>query len=189
MEQLVAYDPHLVVGILGGAAGTTYDAFKMLAEAHKYGARAALYGRKINSAECQLGFIEMLRLIADRQISPEEAVRAYHGVLQRLKIRPNRPLEEDSQLQSGIMSYGGPTSVAVPRQKLLPRSQSGRRYPAKRRQRNRDQPRPQTAWYLKSTTAVAAAPIRRSAIATIIQRKLPPVRRTASRDRRSTFRK
>jgi hypothetical protein len=114
MEEIVAYDPHLVVGILGGAAGTTYDAFKMLAEAQKYGARAALFGRKINNAECQLGFIEMLRLIADRQISPEEAVRAYHGVLQRLKIRPTRPLEDDMQLQSGIMSYGGPTSVTVP---------------------------------------------------------------------------
>lgn len=114
MEEIVAYDPHLVVGILGGAAGTTYDAFKMLAEAQKYGARAALYGRKINSAECQLGFIEMLRLIADRQISPEEAVRAYHGVLQRLKIRPNRPLEDDMQLQSGIMSYGASSSVIIP---------------------------------------------------------------------------
>ncbi len=59
MEELVAYDPHLVVGILGGSAGTTYDAFKMLAEAKKYGARAALYGRKINSAECQLAFVRL----------------------------------------------------------------------------------------------------------------------------------
>ncbi len=33
MEELVGYDPHLVVGILGGGAGTTYDAFKLLAEA------------------------------------------------------------------------------------------------------------------------------------------------------------
>src|SRR5690606_11456311 len=46
MEELVSYDPHLVVGILGGGAGTTYDAFKLLAEAQKYGARVALYGRK-----------------------------------------------------------------------------------------------------------------------------------------------
>src|SRR5215472_16953988 len=29
MEELVHYDPHLVVGILGGSAGTTYDAFKV----------------------------------------------------------------------------------------------------------------------------------------------------------------
>src|SRR6185437_3611558 len=49
MEELVAYDPHLVVGILGGGAGTTYDAFKLIAEAQKYGARVALFGRKINN--------------------------------------------------------------------------------------------------------------------------------------------
>ena len=42
MEELVAYDPHLVVGILGGGAGTTYDAFKLIAEAQKYGARRAV---------------------------------------------------------------------------------------------------------------------------------------------------
>lgn len=42
MEELVHYDPHLVVGILGGSAGTTYDAFKLLSEARKYGARVAL---------------------------------------------------------------------------------------------------------------------------------------------------
>src|SRR5204862_4725357 len=69
MEELVSYDPHLVVGILGGSAGTTYDAFKMLAEAKKYGARAALYGRKINSAECQLAFVRLLRHIADGDLT------------------------------------------------------------------------------------------------------------------------
>ncbi len=85
MEELVAYDPHLVVGILGGGAGTTYDAFKLLAEAQKYGARAALFGRKINNAESQLAFVEFLRRIADGEITPEEAVRAYHGVLEKLE--------------------------------------------------------------------------------------------------------
>jgi hypothetical protein len=106
LEELVTYDPHLVVGILGGAAGTTYDAFKLLAEAQKHGARAALYGRKINNAECQLAFIEFLRLIIEHQITPEEAVRAYHGVLQQLKIRPHRSLEDDLVLQTNVMSYG-----------------------------------------------------------------------------------
>lgn len=66
------YDPHLIVGVLGGAAGTTYDAFKLLGEAKKYGARAALFGRKINQAENQLAFIEFLRLIADDVLSPEK---------------------------------------------------------------------------------------------------------------------
>src|SRR5262249_47658523 len=103
----VHYDPHLVVGILGGSAGTTYDAFKLLSEARRYGARAALFGRKINNAENQLAFVRFLRLIADGEITAEEAVRAYHGVLQKLGIRPHRSLEDDMKLQTNVMSYGG----------------------------------------------------------------------------------
>ncbi len=112
MEELVAYDPHLVVGILGGSAGTTYDAFKLIAEAQKYGARVALFGRKINNAENQLAFVEFLRRIVERQITPEEAVRAYHGVLEKLGIKPHRRLEDDVQLTTGVMSYGS-SSVSV----------------------------------------------------------------------------
>ena len=112
MEELVRYDPHLVVGILGGSAGTTYDAFKLLSEAKKYGARVALFGRKINNAENQLAFIHFLRLIADGEVSAEEAVRAYHGVLQKLGVKPQRSLEEDMKLQTNVMSYGG-NGVAV----------------------------------------------------------------------------
>ncbi|MCU0786561.1 MAG: hypothetical protein MUF81_21455 [Verrucomicrobia bacterium] len=107
MEELAQYDPNLVVGILGGSAGTTYDAFKLIHDAQKYGARVALYGRKINNAEHQLAFIEMLRLITNGTMSPEEAVRAYHGVLQAKKIKPNRTLEEDSQMTDQSMSYDG----------------------------------------------------------------------------------
>lgn len=114
MEELVSYDPHLVVGILGGSSGTTYDAFKLLADAQKYGARVALFGRKINNAESQLAFVQFLRLIVDRVIGPEEAVRAYHAVLEKLRIKPHRSLEDDLVLQSGIMSYGGSSSVTVP---------------------------------------------------------------------------
>jgi len=95
MEELVQYDPNLVVGILGGSAGTTYDAFKLIHDAQKYGARVALFGRKINHAEHQLAFIEMLRLITDGRVSPEEAVRAYHGVLQAKGIKPRLPLDKD----------------------------------------------------------------------------------------------
>ena len=115
MEELVHYDPHLVVGILGGSAGTTYDAFKLLSEAKKYGARVALFGRKINNAENQLAFIRFLRLIADGEIGAEEAVRAYHGVLQRLGIKPQRSLEDDMKLQTNVMSYGGNgKTISVP---------------------------------------------------------------------------
>jgi hypothetical protein len=107
MEELAQYDPNLVVGILGGSAGTTYDAFRLIHDAQKYGARVALFGRKINNAEHQLAFIEMLRLITDGRISPEEAVRAYHGVLQARKIPPHRSLEEDLKLTDQTMSYDG----------------------------------------------------------------------------------
>lgn len=119
-EELASYDPQLVIGILGGSAGTTYDAFKMIAEAQKHGARVALYGRKINNAENQLAFIEMLRRIVDGQISPEEAVRAYHGVLQGLGIKPYRSLEDDMKLTSQVMSYAGAGRVQMPASPAAP---------------------------------------------------------------------
>jgi hypothetical protein len=112
MEELAQYDPNLVVGILGGSAGTTYDAFKLIHDAQKYGARVALFGRKINNAEHQLAFIEMLRLITDGRVSPEEAVRAYHGVLQGKHIKPKLPLEKDLELTDQAMSYEGSSSAA-----------------------------------------------------------------------------
>ena len=107
MEELVAYDPQLIVGILGGSAGTMYDAFKLIADAQKHGARVALYGRKINNAENPLAFIEFLRRIVECEITPEEAVKAYHGVLQSLGIAPHRSLADDLQFTSGATSYGG----------------------------------------------------------------------------------
>jgi len=107
MEALVRYDSSLVVGILGGSAGTTYDAFYMLWEAKKYGARVALYGRKINNAEDQLTFIKYLRLVADDEIEPAEAVRAYHSDLKKLGIKPYRSLEEDLMLTPAASSYSG----------------------------------------------------------------------------------
>ncbi|MHB0955327.1 MAG: hypothetical protein ACYC0X_03010 [Pirellulaceae bacterium] len=116
MEALASYDPKLIVGVLGGSAGTTYDAFHMLWEAKKYGARAALYGRKINNAEHQLSFVTYLRAIADDQIEPEAAVRAYHGDLHRLKIRPQRSLEDDLVLTPTAMSYAEAPPPASPAQ-------------------------------------------------------------------------
>ena len=105
LEELVSYDPTLVVGILGGSAGTTMDAFQLIHDAKKYGARVALFGRKINLSEHPLTFIEFLRRIVEGQVCPEEAVRAYHGVLQKLGIAPNRHLKKDLQLTTNQMSY------------------------------------------------------------------------------------
>ncbi len=113
MEELVRYDPHLVVGVLGGSAGTTRDAFQLIHDAQKYGARVALFGRKINQAENQLAFVHFLRLIVDGVIPPAEAVRAYHAVLTRLGLRPHRPLDVDLQETTQSMSYSGGTSTQV----------------------------------------------------------------------------
>ena len=98
LEELVAYDPSVVVGILGGSSGTTYDAFKLLADGRKHGARVALFGRRIKDSEHPLEFIRMLRLIADGEIKPEEAVKDYHSELAKHGIRPRHRLEEDLQL-------------------------------------------------------------------------------------------
>ena len=106
LEELVRYDPHLIVGVLGGSAGTTRDAFQLLHDAKKHGARVALFGRKINGSENQLAFVHFLRLIADGEIGPVEAVRAYHAVLGRLGVAPQRPLDADLAVTEQAMSYG-----------------------------------------------------------------------------------
>jgi hypothetical protein len=85
---------------MGGASGTTFDSFRMLADAQRYGARAALYGRRIKDAENPLAFIAAMRLIVDGQISPEEAVRWYHAELERQGIPAKRCLSDDMQSQS-----------------------------------------------------------------------------------------
>jgi hypothetical protein len=86
----------------------------MLWEAKKYGARVALYGRKINNAEHQLTFVRYLRALADEEIEPVEAVRAYHSDLKKLNIRPHRSLEQDLLPSATAQSYGGTPQPAGP---------------------------------------------------------------------------
>jgi hypothetical protein len=114
LEALVHYDSSIIVGILGGSSGTTFDAFHLLEQTKKHGARAALFGRKINHSEHQLSFVEQLHAIANGKASAEEAVRAYHGQLQKLKIRPHRSLADD--LQSTAPNQ--PTSTSSTRKRL-----------------------------------------------------------------------
>ena len=106
LEELCEYDPSLIVGVLGGSAGTTHDAFALVYEAKRYGARVALFGRKINAAEDQLSFVQYLRLVADDQLLPAEAVKAYHGTLQKHGIAPYRSLEDDLESTSTFTNYG-----------------------------------------------------------------------------------
>jgi hypothetical protein len=109
-----------VIGILGGSAGTTLDAFQLIHEAQKYGARVALFGRKINNSENQLAFVRFLRLIVDGVLDPIEAVRAYHSVLEKLNVTPRRSLADDLVLETGVMSYGGSETRTI----SLPSSES-----------------------------------------------------------------
>jgi len=124
MEELVAYDPTLIVGILGGASGTTHDAFALLEQAKKHGARAALFGRKILNSEHQLTFVRFLHAIATEQITAVEATKAYHGELERQKIKPIRPLKDDLQLTTPALADTDekPKAVAIAK----PSTQSSR---------------------------------------------------------------
>jgi len=107
VEDLVTYDPSIVVGVLGGSAGTTHDAFHLLEDAKKHGARVALFGRKIVAAEHQVSFVVHLRHVAEGRMSAPEAVRAYHADLARMGIRPNRSPEDDLALTTTTFAYSG----------------------------------------------------------------------------------
>jgi hypothetical protein len=107
MEAIVHYDPYLIPGVLGGSAGTTMDAFKLLHDAKKHGARAALFGRKINTSEHQLTFVRHLRALADGVIEPEDAVKSYHAELAKMKLKPTRELKADLEITVNATAYGG----------------------------------------------------------------------------------
>ena len=103
LEELVAYDPSIIVGILGGGAGTTRDTFELLQASQKGGARVVLFGRKINLAEDPLAIVALMRRIVDGDISPEEAVKAYHGTLQEKKLAPKLSLADDLQITEAVL--------------------------------------------------------------------------------------
>jgi hypothetical protein len=106
LEELASFDPSLVVGVLGGGAGTTRDCFELLHQAERYGARVALFGRKINLAEDPLVMVATMRQVADGTIAPAEAVKAYHGELQKRKIKPARALEDDLVVTEAPLKAG-----------------------------------------------------------------------------------
>lgn len=105
IEELATFDPTLVVGVLGGSAGTTRDTFELVHQAERYGARLALFGRKINLAELPLTLIALMRQVVDRAIVPKEAVRAYHAALQESGITPMRHLEDDLKITESALQH------------------------------------------------------------------------------------
>jgi DhnA family fructose-bisphosphate aldolase class Ia len=103
LEELTSYDPSLVVGVLGGGAGTARDTFELLHQAEKYGARVALFGRKINLAEDPLAMVKYMRAVADGELAPAEAVKAYHGDLQSAGQTSYRTLDDDMQITEKVL--------------------------------------------------------------------------------------
>jgi hypothetical protein len=103
MDELASHDSSLVVGVLGGSAGTTRDTFELLTQSEKYGARVALFGRKINLAESPLDLVALFRPVIQRDVTPEEAVRQYHAVLAKKKLKAKRRLEDDLQITEAVL--------------------------------------------------------------------------------------
>jgi hypothetical protein len=106
LAELAGYDPSLVVGVLGGSAGTTRDTFELLHQAERHGARVALFGRKIQHAESQLDLVSLMRPVLRGELSPADAVRAYHAALAKAEIAPHRDLEADLEVTDPVLRAG-----------------------------------------------------------------------------------
>jgi hypothetical protein len=106
LAELVGHDSTLVVGILGGSAGTTRDAFELLRQGEAHGARVALFGRKIQRAESQLDLLTGMRAVLDRSVTPEQGVVAYHEALRAKGITPARSLAEDQVITESVLAAG-----------------------------------------------------------------------------------
>jgi hypothetical protein len=106
MSELVGNDPSLVVGILGGSAGTTRDTFELLHQGERHGARVALFGRKIQRAESQLDLVRLMRAVLRGEHSPEAAVKEYHAALAAAGITPQRTLEADLEITEPVLRVG-----------------------------------------------------------------------------------
>lgn len=103
LEELVAYDETIIVGILGGSAGTTRDTFELLKASQRGGARLVLFGRKINLAEDPLALVEQMKRVIDDEVGPEEAVQVYHDALSKNGIAPKQPLAQDREITEAIL--------------------------------------------------------------------------------------
>ena len=106
-EEIASYDPeNLIFGVLGGGAGTTRDCLELVRQAEKYGARVALFGRKIYYAENSVTMVRAMRRVIEENISSWEGTKAYHNDLQQLGIPPKRNLEEDLQITEEVLHSG-----------------------------------------------------------------------------------
>jgi hypothetical protein len=106
MEEICQYNPgHLIVGVLGGGIGTTRDTFELIRQSEKYGARVALFGRKILFAEAPKLIVTMMRAVVQGEMSTEEAVKMYHSQLTKMKISAKLALEKDLKVTDPVLKH------------------------------------------------------------------------------------
>lgn len=106
LGELVEHDASLVVGVLGGSAGTTRDTFELLAQAERHGARVALFGRKIQRAESQLDLVGLMRPVLRGELSAEDATREYHEALAKAGVAAHRSLDADLEITDPVLQAG-----------------------------------------------------------------------------------
>jgi len=103
-EEIASYDPaNIVFGILGGGAGTTRDCLELVRQGEKYGARVALFGRKVYYAEDSVLMLRAMRRMIEERISSEEGVKAYHADLAAASLMPFRALADDLELTEPLL--------------------------------------------------------------------------------------
>ena len=89
--------------MLGGGAGTTRDCFELIHQAEKYGARVALFGRKINLAESPLDIVRFMRAVADGEIAPQRGGRGLSRRAAEAGIKPARDLAADNEITEAVL--------------------------------------------------------------------------------------
>ena len=105
MEELASHDPaRLIVGVLGGAAGTTRDTFELVAQTERFGGRVALFGRKIYLAEDSVGIVRLMRAVVEGDIGTRDAVKSYHDGLASKGLLPAQPIEQDLEVTDPVLA-------------------------------------------------------------------------------------
>ena len=104
MEELCSYHPgELIVGVLGGGKGTIRDTFELVRQSEKYGARVALFGRKINLAESPVTLVSLMRSVIEGELSSLNAVKEYHSSLSKEGITPKLSFEKDQIVTEKVL--------------------------------------------------------------------------------------
>lgn len=103
LSELVEHDSETIVGVLGGGTGTHRDTFELISQAERFGARVALFGRKINGAEHQPTLVHWMRLVADGDTTPKDAVAGYHDALLKRGYSADRTLAADLMITEKVL--------------------------------------------------------------------------------------